>query len=256
MTGPDAAEASDARLSAIVRAEAAIIVASLARRIGSVDVAEEATAAAIEDALVQWRRSGIPPRPGAWLSLAARHNALDLMRRERVGRQKLTMIESEWRGVDDGDADSDVDDRVPLLFGCCHPALAPESQLALTLRAVLGVTTAQIARTTFEPEATVGQRISRAKRKVGAAGIALRIPEGPERAERLDIVLTVISVMYSAAHLAPARGADTDRDLAEDAIWLAGVVARTFPDSAETAGLRACCCSTARASRREPSTTS
>ena len=109
------------------------------------------------------------------------------------------------------------DERLPLLFGCCHPALSPDAQLALTLRAVCGLTTAQIARATLTPEATVAQRIVRAKRKIGATGIPLRIPEGAERAERLDIVLTVVSVMYSEAHLVAGGDAAADRDLADDA---------------------------------------
>lgn len=128
---------------------------------------------------------------------------------------------------------------MPLLFGCCHPALAPEAQLALTLRAVLGVTTAQIARATLEPESTVGQRISRAKRKMAAVGIPLGIPEGAERVDRLDIVLTVVSVLYDAAHLRAGADAVADRDLADDALWLARVVAEALPREAEAAGLHA-----------------
>lgn len=244
--------ASDRVLAAVVRDEIGVIVGALARSTGSFDVAEEAAAAAVEDALLQWRRTGVPARPGAWLTVAARHNALDALRRERVGRRKALQVAADLhaagdiagRGSHTPEAESfgseaPPDERLPLLFGCCHPALAPEAQLALTLRAVVGLTTAQIARATLEPEATVGQRISRAKRKMGAAGISLGIPEGAERADRLDIVLTVISVMYASAHLAPERGAAADRDLAEDALWLARVVAFALPDEAEAAGLHA-----------------
>lgn len=239
--GAARAGASDRALAHVVRAEAAKITAVLAARLGSFAVAEDATAAAVEDALVEWRRRGIPANPGGWLMTAARHNALDTLRRERVGRDKLALLAQAMADetTDDPDADTDLDERLPLLFGCCHPALGPDAQLALTLRAVLGVKTAQIARATFEPEATVGQRISRAKRKMGAVGIPLRIPGPGERGDRLDLVLTVLSVLYASAHLAPDRGAAADRDLADDALWLAAVVAAAFPDAAEAAGLHA-----------------
>lgn len=230
------ATASDRELARLVRDESARVVASLTATTGSLDVAEEATAAAIEEALHDWRRRGVPPRPGGWLMQAARHNALDRMRREQTYRAKLALLADR---DDERTAQPEADERLPLLFGCCHPALAPEAQLALTLRAVLGVTTAQIARATLEPDATVGQRISRAKRKMADAAIPLRIPEPSERADRLDIVLTVISVMYDAAHLTAGAGAAADRDLADDALWLARVIAEALPREAEAAGLHA-----------------
>jgi RNA polymerase sigma-70 factor (ECF subfamily) len=234
--GVDAA-ASDRELARVAREESARIVAALTAATGSLDVAEEATAHAVEEALTAWRRHGIPPRPGGWLLQAARHNAFDRLRREKVYREKLYALAEERAGAS-GES-SGADERLPLLFGCCHPALTAESQLALTLRAVLGVTTTQIARATLESPAAVGQRISRAKRKIGAVGIPLRIPEADERYGRLDIVLTVISVMYDAAHLAAGAGAAADRDLAEDALWLARVVAGELPREAEAAGLHA-----------------
>ncbi len=230
------ATASDRELAHLVRDEAARIVASLTVTTGSLDVAEEATASAIEEALHDWRRRGVPPRPGGWLMQAARHNALDRMRRDKTYRAKLALLATR---ADEQTAQPEADERLSLLFGCCHPALAPEAQLALTLRAVLGVTTAQIARATLERDATVGQRISRAKRKMADAAIPLRIPEQSERVDRLDIVLTVLSVMYGSAHLAAGADAGTDRDLAEDALWLARVVADALPREAEAAGLRA-----------------
>lgn len=232
--------ASDHELARLVRDEAARIVGILTAATGSLDVAEEATAEAIEEALRAWRQEGVPTRPGGWLLQAARHNALDRLRRETRYREKLeavlalTVEEGPRAGGDD-----EPDERVPLLFGCCHPSLAPEAQLALTLRAVLGVTTAQIARATLEPESTVGQRISRAKRKMAAVGIPLGIPEGAERVDRLDIVLTVLSVLYDAAHLRAGADAVADRDLADDALWLSRVVAEALPGEAEAAGLHA-----------------
>jgi predicted RNA polymerase sigma factor len=238
-SGPadDRAAASDRLLAGVIREESARIVGALTGWLGSLDLAEEAVAEAIEEAVRQWRTRGVPPNPGAWLTQAARHNALDRLRREKRYREKLVLL-AEPDPVPHVVA-TGADERLPLLFGCCHPALSPDAQLALTLRAVCGLTTAQISRATLTPEATVAQRIVRAKRKIGATGIPLRIPEGAERAERLDIVLSVVSVMYSEAHLVAGGDAAADRDLADDAVWLARVVAHELPREAEAQGLLA-----------------
>lgn len=233
-----AGAASDRVLARVLREESARIVAALTAWSGSLDVAEEAVAQAVEAALREWRERGAPPNPGAWLTRAARNDAIDRMRREKRYREKVALLTEPSAADPQGDA-PEADERLPLLFGCCHPALSADAQLALTLRAVCGLTTAQIARATLAPESTVAQRIVRAKRKIGSAGIPLRIPEGPERAERLDIVLTIVSVMYSQAHLAPGADAAADRDPAEDALWLAGVVAGAMPREAEAHGLLA-----------------
>lgn len=137
------------------------------------------------------------------------------------------------------DFDGEADERLPLLFGCCHPALSPDAQLALTLRAVCGLTTAQIARATLSTVPATAQRIVRAKRKIGATGIPIRVPEPAERNDRLDIVLTIVSVMYSEAHLVEGGDAAADRDLADDAVWLARVVAGALSREAEAQGLLA-----------------
>ncbi len=236
--GEDRAAASDRLLARVIREESARIVAALTGRLGSLDLAEESVAEAIEEAVREWRVRGVPPNPGGWLTQAARHNALDRLRREKRYREKLPLLADPAGTASSAHAD-EPDDRLPLLFGCCHPALAPDAQLALTLRAICGLTTAQIARATLTSESTVAQRIVRAKRKIGATGIPLRIPEGAERAQRLDIVLTVVSVMYSEAHLVPGGDASADRDLADDAVWLARVVARALPREAEAQGLLA-----------------
>ncbi len=239
MTGADAVgegvpAASDALLARVVREESGRIVAALTAAFGSLDLAEEAVAGAVEQALREWRVRGVPPRPGAWLTQVARHDALDRRRREKRYREKLVLLAQPDVAPD---PTTETDERLALLFGCCHPALSPDAQLALTLRAVCGLTTAQIARATLSAETAVGQRIVRAKRKIGTAGIPLRVPEGAERRERLDIVLTVISVMYNEAHLAPGRDASADRDVADDALWLARVVAGALPREAEAHGL-------------------
>jgi predicted RNA polymerase sigma factor len=232
------AAASDRLLARVLREESARIVAALTGWLGSLDLAEESVAEAVEEALREWRARGVPPNPGGWLTQAARHNALDRIRREKRYREKLALLpHAEF--APPASVHEQPDERLPLLFGCCHPALSPDAQLALTLRAICGLTTAQIARATLTPEATVAQRIVRAKRKIGATGIPLRIPEGPQRAERLDIVLTVVSVMYSEAHLVAGGDASADRDLADDAVWLARVIAHALPREAEAQGLLA-----------------
>ena len=237
-SGEDRAAASDRILASVLREESARIVGALTSWLGSLDLAEESVAEAIEEAVREWRRRGVPPNPGAWLTQAARHNALDRMRREKRYREKLALLADPDDATVRTSAD-EPDERLPLLFGCCHPALAPDAQLALTLRAICGLTTSQIARATLTPESTVAQRIVRAKRKIGAAGIPLRIPEGAERAGRLDVVLTVVSVMYSEAHLVAGGDAAADRDLADDAVWLGRVVAHALPREAEAQGLLA-----------------
>ncbi|MCC2033761.1 RNA polymerase sigma factor [Microbacterium allomyrinae] len=231
------AAASDRSLAEVVREESARITATLTASFGSFDLAEDAVAEAVVEALREWRVQGVPPRPGAWLTQAARHNALDRVRRERVLRDKVALLEAA--PPRSGESAATTDERLPVLFGCCHPALAPDAQLALTLRAVCGLTTAQIARVTFSSESATGQRISRAKRKIATSGIPLRVPEGPDAAARLDLVLTVVSVMYSEAHLSAGADASADRDLADDALWLATVIASAMPREAEALGLLA-----------------
>ncbi len=181
-----------------------------------------------------WRRDGTPARPGAWLHTAARRNALDLLRTsERAGRLAQRVAEEPAPSSSDG-----TDDRLALLFACCHPALDPQSRLALTLRAVVGLTTPQIARAFLVPEATLAQRVVRAKRKVVAAGISLRVPEDDELAARVDDVLAVVYVMFNEAFV-PTTGRGPDRDLGDDAVWLSGVLATSLPAQAEAWGLAA-----------------
>jgi predicted RNA polymerase sigma factor len=206
-------------------------VAALYRRFGDFDVAEEAVQGAVVEALTTWRRDGTPDRPAAWLTTAAQRNALDLIRRR--GRQEALAARAVPSQQREG-----TDDRLGLLFACCHPALAPEARLPLTLRAVIGLTTPQIARAFLVNEQTLAQRIVRAKRKIVRTGIDLRVPEPDEMPDRLGDVLAVVYVTYNEAFVA-STGRTQDRDLGADAVWLAGVIAASLPDQAEAWGLAA-----------------
>ncbi len=210
-----------------------MLVARLARQF-DFDVAEEAVQGAVVEALQSWRRSGLPANAAAWLHTAARHNALDLVRR-RTRQDALSR-----RAPDPApyDARSVTDERLALLFACCHPALAPESRLALTLRAVVGMTTPQIARAFLVNERTLAQRIVRAKRKIVTAGITLTVPAEEALPGRLTDVLSVIALMFNEGFVS-SEGPTQDRDLAADAVWLAGVVATSLPREAEAWGLAA-----------------
>ena len=237
MTAPTS-DAPDRLLAQTLREEAGPLVARLAREFHDFDLAEEAVQGAVVEALEAWRRDGPPDKPAAWLQVAARHNALDLVRRR--GRQDALARRAGEPAVDSDQAsyDGGTDDRLALLFACCHPALAPEARLALTLRAVVGMTTPQIARAFLVNERTLAQRIVRAKRKIVTAGIALTVPAPDALTERLTDVLAVVALMYNEGFVS-SDGPTQDRDLAGDAVWLAGVVATSLPDEAEAWGLAA-----------------
>ena len=188
------------------------------------------------EALRAWRAGGVPERPGAWLQVAARRNALDRLRRSK----RLDAVLDRMReDVPPASEPTDVDERLPLIFGCCHPALAVEARLALTLRAVVGLTTAQVARAFLVSEATMAQRIVRAKRKIVSARIPLTMPAPEERAARLDDVLTVAYLMFNEGFVSTAGDHGDDRDVADDALWLAGLLATSMPQEAEAVGLLA-----------------
>ncbi len=226
---------TDGLLARTLREESGLLVARLARQFHDFDLAEEAVQSAVAEALESWRRTGPPDNPAAWLSTAARHNALDLVR-GRTRRDALAVRAAADPPAYDGT--SATDERLALLFACCHPALAPESRLALTLRAVVGMTTPQIARAFLVNERTLAQRIVRAKKKIVTAGIALTVPADDVLAERLSDVLAVVALMYNEGFVS-SDGPSQDRDLAGDAVWLAGVVATSLPSEAEAWGLAA-----------------
>ena len=202
---------------------------------GNFDLAEELVQEALLEAIQHWPKTGIPDRPGAWLFTTARRKAIDQARRDARYRAKLVLLEGAAMSLDMAEGD----DRLRLIFTCCHPALSREAQLALTLRAVAGLTTAEIARAFITSEATIAQRIVRAKRKIVDAAIPYRIPHDADLAERLQEVLAVLYLMFNEGYLATGGEVATRRDLAEDAAWLAGLLVRLMPGEPEPLGLLA-----------------
>jgi len=228
------------------RKEWAFVVAATARVAGDLDLAEECVQDAYATALHAWSRQGVPRNPGAWLTTTARRRAIDVLRRDKTLRAKLPLLIEPGEpasappgpGAGEG-GDVIPDDRLRLIFTCCHPALAREAQVALTLRLVCGLTTAEIAQAFLVSEATMAARVTRAKKKISAARIAYRVPEEAELPDRLDAVLTVVHLLYTTGHTAPG-GADLVRgDLVERAIWLARMLYQLMPDEREVRGLLA-----------------
>jgi RNA polymerase sigma factor (sigma-70 family) len=220
----------------VVRDEAGRLTAALVRLLGDFALAEDLVQDAVVAALRRWPESGVPEDPAAWLLATARRRAIDHWRRQRRYEEKLALLVRDAPPTERAD---EVDDRLRLIFTCCHPALGRESQLALTLRAVIGLTTPEIAHAFLAAEPTIAQRIVRAKRKIVEAGIPYRVP-APDRLDgRLDEVLAVIYLMFNEGYLATAGPTPDRRDLADDAEWLARLVVRLLPDQPEAAGLLA-----------------
>jgi RNA polymerase sigma-70 factor (ECF subfamily) len=221
-------------LAAVFRDEAGKLTASLVRQIGNFDLAEELVQDALLSALEHWPIEGIPRRPGAWLMAVARRKAVDRWRREQRYKEKVALLD-----LTPVPAVAEADDRLRLIFTCCHPALAREAQLALTLRSVLGLTTAEIARAFLTSEATVAQRIVRAKRKIVDAGIPYRLPDDTDMVERLNDVLTVLYVLFNEGYLSSGPALATRHDLSADAEWLASLLVQLLPEEPEAMGLLA-----------------
>ena len=211
------------------------MTAALVRALGDFDMAEELVQESLLEAVEHWPKDGIPDKPGAWLLTTARRKAIDQFRRQARFRDKLALLE----GASMKDDTAEGDDRLRLIFTCCHPALSREAQLALTLRAVAGLTTTEIARAFITSEATIAQRIVRAKRKIVDAKIPYRVPAERDMGERLDEVLAVLYLMFNEGYLATAGDRASRRDLAEDAVWLAGLMVRLMPEEPEALGLLA-----------------
>ena len=208
-------------------------MAALTRLVGDFDLAEELVQEAIVAALERWPQDGVPDAPAAWLLTTARRKGIDRLRRETRYRAKLAQLEA----VNVSTPSAFPDERLELLFTCCHPALAREAQLALTLRSVAGLTTGQIARAFLTSEATVAQRIVRAKRKIVDARIPLRVPEPAELPDRLAAVLAVLYLVFNEGYLASDGERPERRELCHEAEWLAGLLARLMPDEPEVLGL-------------------
>jgi RNA polymerase sigma-70 factor (ECF subfamily) len=222
------------------REEWARVVAALTRRFGDLDIAEEAAAEAFATAVERWPADGVPPNPGAWLITTANRRAIDRIRREskRDGKQKEAHMVSvadphEPLGAID-------DDRLRLIFTCCHPALSMESRVALTLRMVGGLTMPEIARAFLVPEATMGRRITRAKDKIKAARIPYRVPSAEDLPARVSGVLAVLYLVFNEGYLATGPNTDPVRqDLTAEAIRLTRLVRALLPEDGEVAGLLA-----------------
>jgi RNA polymerase sigma-70 factor (ECF subfamily) len=228
-------EASEA-LALYFRNEAGLLVASLRRQLGDFDLAEEAVQDAILEALGSWPQTRVPDQPGAWLRVTARRKAVDRLRREAGLRDRIQRL-GRFEETAPAAEDRVVDDRLVLVFTCCHPTLPREAQVALTLRSLLGLTTAQLAKAFLTTEATMTKRIVRAKRRIVDANIPFSIPAGDDLKGRLAEVLAVVYVMFNEGYLSAGPGASQRAELAEDAKWLASLLVQLLPDEPEVIGL-------------------
>ena len=222
-------QASHDQLASVVRQHAGQLAAALMRVTGDFATAEDLVQDAVLAALQHWPAEGIPDRPDAWLFTVARRRALDGFRRADNYRAKLAQLQWPVQPAED--------ERLRLIFTCCHPALPRTAQIALTLRVVCGLTTGQIARAFLVHETAIARRITRAKRKITDAGIPYRVPGDDELAARLTEVLTVIYLLFNEGYLATT--APASRDLAEDAEWLANLLYQLMPAEPDVAGLLA-----------------
>ena len=232
-------------IAAIFRAESGRSVATLVRLFGSIDIAEEAVQDAFAVALERWPAAGLPPNPGAWITTTARNRAIDRLRREssrhdRHAQAALLQAASEKYESEPIEPAGPVsDDRLRLIFTCCHPALAPTAQIALTLRLLGGLQTSEIARAFLVPEPTMAARITRAKKKIAGAKIPYRVPGDAELPDRLRPVLAVVYLIFNEGYT-PSTGDDLVRDdLCAEAIRLARLLAELMPDEPEVLGLLA-----------------
>jgi RNA polymerase sigma-70 factor, ECF subfamily len=237
-------------LAEIFRREAGRSTATLIRILGDIDLAEDAVAEAFTIAAEQWPTQGVPPNPGGWITTTARNRAIDRLRRESTRTDRhLAALRLETDDVQpahdpeldalDGFVDVVPDDQLRLMFLCCHPALAADAQVALTLRLLGGLDTAEIARAFVVPEATLAQRIVRAKRKLRDDHAPYSVPGAPELPDRLHAVLSAIYLIYTEGHTATSGDSLTRVDLSNEAVRLGRVLTELMPDEPEASGLLA-----------------
>jgi RNA polymerase sigma-70 factor, ECF subfamily len=242
------AQPADPVADAVARAfrdERAIVLATLIRQVGNFQLAEDAVQDAFEAAVTAWRRDGVPDNPGAWITTAARRRAIDRLRRNRSVADRaerlaeLTRLDAQHEEPSMDDESTIVDDRLRLVFTCCHPALEMPARVALTLRALGGMTTGEIARAFLVAEPTMGKRIVRAKRKIADARIPYRVPADEELPDRLRGVLQVVYLIFNEGYAATEGDRLVREELCDEAIRLGELLTRLMPDDAETWGLLA-----------------
>ena len=226
-----------AAVERVFREEYGRLIASLVRRFGDIDIAEDAAGEALVAALEKWSASGVPPNPGGWLTTTAGNRAIDRIRREKQRDAKHQAASMHYDDTPHERTGPVEDDRLRLLFTCCHPALAPEARIALTLRLLGGLTVAEIARAFLVPETTMGQRITRAKKKIAAANVPYRVPEAADLPGRLSGVLVVLFLIFNEGYLATGDGDPVLAELTGEAIRLARVLRALLPEEPEVAGL-------------------